>query len=922
MKNYLILFIILVQYSFPADSINIALYGKPFVKYVGSLPRIISGGQERPDTFKMNPNNLIDKNFFNILQFNAGEPTNVGSSFGIELLDSVVISSLRIVSLGNNPIFGFTTRIQAFSIYGSKDTVVWQKIYQLESNKDSAYHTAVITSKNRWKYLKVIVDSMDTNTHTVIAELEVFTRFDSTTKAIKGVTFSPTQYISGESINQINWQGVNLTVNDKVNIYYKLSSSNDFLPLSLNEPNDGSFSWNTTLVMDGNYTVQIEPVVSGEKFGLTSSLNVQNYMNLSASYNEKNLQYFSDISYFYSTTYLKDSITLSWKYSTQIKKNFKYQPIYSLDSGKSWVVITTINDSSLRSYTWKIPELKKSALYCMFGVDIYIDTIRMARTISNTPRIIIGGWPFASTRWMKRSDYLISYFSRASVASFKTQSNSEERIVFSHQWITKGNGDSSEVPLFNSLRSLYPIAVSDINDDGLVEIISNGVVSETGKPLFYDTSSTFGNDPIVVDVDDDGKKEIIYHKNNGFTVVSSEGKLLRIISVPTSTMNSYNIVSVADMNGDGQKDYVYGLTGYNSIYVFNQSGVGITGYPISVSDIIRSSPLIADLNNNGNPNIIVAAKNNIFCFDKAGNLLNGFPCTVQFDINPKSISIADIDNDGYLDIIFTATKPSTYPELRITQIHSINRLGKNIDGWPITCNDNFSHYEMLQSYDPNTGENILVPNPRTFFGSFSSPYILSIDGDGNNEVILFNSNGFMYAYDRFGNTKSGFPAFVGSTLNISAHFGDFDNNGTLNAIVPVVKENRVYMMNLDFGPNSYNSSRMPWPTDRQNVERTGMAPQGKPYVPFPIPEKYILQQNYPNPFNPKTTITFELIKGENTSLKVYDLLGREAATLVNGFVDAGMHSRDFSSTQLNSGVYFYTLRSGNFTETKKMMILK
>lgn len=922
MKNYLILFIILVQYSFPADSINIALYGKRFVKYVGSLPTITSGGQERLDTFKMNPNNLIDKNFFSVLAFPVGIPSNVGSSFGIELNDSVLISSIRIVNLGNNTISGFTTRIQAFSIYGSKDTVGWQKIYQLESNKDSAYHTAVITSKNRWKYFKIVIDSMDNYTHTVIAELEVYTRLDSMMKAITSLTFAPTQYLNGESVNIINWQTINLSPADKINLYYKSSNSEIFKPLALNENNDGSFSWNTTFLSDGNYTVQIEPVVSGEKFGLTSSLNVQNYKNLSVSYNEKSLQYYTDISYFYSTTYLKDSITLNWKFSTQIKKDFKYQPVYSLDSGKSWVAITTINDSSKRNYTWKIPELKKSALYCMFGVDIYIDTIRMARIISNVPRIIIGGWPFASTPWMKRSDFMISYISRASVASFKTQSNSEERIVFSHQWVTKGNGDSSEVPLFNSLKSLYPIAVSDINGDGLVEIISNGVVSETGKPLFYDTSSTFGSDPIIIDVDDDGKKEIIYHKNNGFTVVSSEGKLLRIISVPTPTLNSYNIVSVADMNGDGQKDYVYGLTGYNSIYAFNQSGVGIAGYPITVSDIIRSSPLVADLNNNGNPNIIVAAKNNIFCFDKAGNLLNGFPYTVQFDINAKSISIADIDNDGYLDIIFTATKPSTYPELRITQIHSINRLGKNIDGWPITCNDNFSHYEMLQSYDPNTGENILVPNPRTFFGSFSSPYILSIDGDGNNEVVFFNSNGFIYAYDRFGNTKSGFPAFVGSTVNISAHFGDFDNNGTLNAIVPVVKENRVYMMNLDFGTNSYNSTRMPWPTDRQNVERTGMAPQAKPYDPFPIPEKYILQQNYPNPFNPKTTITFGLAKGDNTTLKIYDLLGREAATLIDGFVDAGTHSRDFSSTQLNSGVYFYTLRSGNFTETKKMMILK
>ncbi len=85
---------------------------------------------------------------------------------------------------------------------------------------------------------------------------------------------------------------------------------------------------------------------------------------------------------------------------------------------------------------------------------------------------------------------------------------------------------------------------------------------------------------------------------------------------------------------------------------------------------------------------------------------------------------------------------------------------------------------------------------------------------------------------------------------------------------------------------------------------------------------FTLSQNYPNPFNPSTTISFDLPNSEFVTLKVYDVLGREITTLVNEELYAGQHTKVFNAENLSSGVYFYKLQAGNFSETRKMILTK
>ena len=95
-----------------------------------------------------------------------------------------------------------------------------------------------------------------------------------------------------------------------------------------------------------------------------------------------------------------------------------------------------------------------------------------------------------------------------------------------------------------------------------------------------------------------------------------------------------------------------------------------------------------------------------------------------------------------------------------------------------------------------------------------------------------------------------------------------------------------------------------------------------------MPAQFKLNQNYPNPFNPVTNLEFEIpaaIPGEDhgfVSLKVYNIVGKEIATLVNGNLNSGIYKYKFDGSNLSGGVYFYTLKVNGFSETKRMILLK
>jgi hypothetical protein len=104
--------------------------------------------------------------------------------------------------------------------------------------------------------------------------------------------------------------------------------------------------------------------------------------------------------------------------------------------------------------------------------------------------------------------------------------------------------------------------------------------------------------------------------------------------------------------------------------------------------------------------------------------------------------------------------------------------------------------------------------------------------------------------------------------------------------------------------------------DYLNLGMTGIAHETG------LPTTFLLEQNYPNPFNPITVIRYQLPVNGYVSLKVFDMLGREIATLVDGMQDAGFKSIQFDASRIPSGVYLYRLNAGTWVQIKKMVLMK
>jgi hypothetical protein len=99
---------------------------------------------------------------------------------------------------------------------------------------------------------------------------------------------------------------------------------------------------------------------------------------------------------------------------------------------------------------------------------------------------------------------------------------------------------------------------------------------------------------------------------------------------------------------------------------------------------------------------------------------------------------------------------------------------------------------------------------------------------------------------------------------------------------------------------------------------------GIPSISAGVPQGFSLDQNYPNPFNPSTTIKYNIPEKGNVSLKIYDVIGREVASLVDQIQEAGNYEILFNASSLSSGVYYYKIFavSNGFSETKSMILLK
>jgi len=248
--------------------------------------------------------------------------------------------------------------------------------------------------------------------------------------------------------------------------------------------------------------------------------------------------------------------------------------------------------------------------------------------------------------------------------------------------------------------------------------------------------------------------------------------------------------------------------------------------------------------------------------------------------NPNDIAISDLDADGKIDLTVACWSDS-----------SISVYRNIITGGTITT----ASFESKVNFNGGT------------YGALDIA-VSDLNGDGKPDLIAANnsSNGTISVFENKatgpGITTSSFAPkinFATGGKPIAIAISDLDGDNKPD-VVTVNDDNSISILRNTSGASSVIGGR--------EINKS--------------PKTFVLQQNYPNPFNPSTNISFSLASKAFVSLKVFDVLGREVSSLLFEELSAGSYSKKWNAEDLISGVYFYRLQVGIYTETKKLVLLR
>lgn len=222
------------------------------------------------------------------------------------------------------------------------------------------------------------------------------------------------------------------------------------------------------------------------------------------------------------------------------------------------------------------------------------------------------------------------------------------------------------------------------------------------------------------------------------------------------------------------------------------------------------------------------------------------------------------------------------------------------------------------NHSPTTGTNI---NPVLHYTGGTSFSDFGIAGNIDNsllpvELISFSSyvnqaNVTLSWSTSFENNNAGFDIERKTSVESWSKIGSVQGKGNVNSISTYLYEDR----NLQSGKYNYRLKQIDFNGNFNYYELTNEVIIG-------IPAQYSLSQNYPNPFNPSTTINYEIPNSNFVSLKIYNIMGREVAILINQFQQPGFYNINFNASKLPGGIYFYKIQAGNFSAVKKLLLLK
>ncbi len=451
------------------------------------------------------------------------------------------------------------------------------------------------------------------------------------------------------------------------------------------------------------------------------------------------------------------------------------------------------------------------------------------------------------------------------------------------------------------------------------------------------TQYVIGGSPWSVfcaDFDGDGYADMatVSYQTDSLTVLLNSGSGTFVLNATYLTGNLPVYVHGADVDGDDDIDLAVSNKLDNSISLFLNNGDGTFAAPSTIAaGTSPTSVRLADLDGDTWPDLVATNEQVTLPFmdDSVSVMFNNGDGTFQPRVSfgtgysPQKSVAVDLDGNGSLDLAVVNV-----------EAHTVSVLLNNGSGSFSSHVDYASHYMpsdiSAADLDGDGDIDLIAPNSDAYDQSVIS--VILNDGDGTFQpTVYYNSGGYPLAtftsdLDKDGDIDIIVANWMTDSLSILLNIGDAT---FAEPIQYAAGDSPASLCTADFDHDTYDDLAVANRTSNDLLVymNQGNASDVEDDSTSPLPVEFRLAQNSPNPFNPDTQIKYDLAQSGRVNLAVFDILGRKVVTLVDAFRRTGTYQAIWDGTDSNgkpaaTGIYFYRLKIGDFSDTRKMILLR
>jgi len=488
--------------------------------------------------------------------------------------------------------------------------------------------------------------------------------------------------------------------------------------------------------------------------------------------------------------------------------------------------------------------------------------------------------------------------------------DADQSSITSGDFSSVGSGFSAGASIADLDGGAIEIVAPTWNDRRVYVYDTQGQV-KPGWP--FDTGIEIFSTPAIGDLDKNGTKEILFGSNDArFFVLRSNGTEWMDGDANPATAGvfktlgfsfNYGTPALADLDHDGFLDIVFSSFDGN-LYGWRRDGTNLPGFPIVLGSGSNSSVAIGYLDGVGDTQLEVVASaggsdDSLYVFEENGARRPGFPVALKTSgglSKQPSPALADINGDGFLDIVAASTNGKLYV---------FNRNG--------TLQPAFTNVRFSSLTDAATE---------------SSPVVADMNGDGSPDILIGDDVASLSAFDKNGQYLAGFPIALDGEVKGTPALCDCDGDGKTE-IAMAGWDGKLYLWDYDFTFSPMGPP--PWPQFHHDAMRTGLAiPETAVAVPpGPTPGQLSLSAPIPNPVRTHATFAYGIpasASGSSFSIDVYDATGRHVRRLSSGKAVSGTFTaqwdlRDDHRDPVASGLYLLVIRAGNERRSHRVIAL-